>query len=213
MVWLFIVAAPVVMSPTPSQTTRRSHSSTSPRDDARSAGRWRPGGSRRRSACDLTGDPERPMRGGVVYSGAESATDRRASHPDSARTVGRTPPSRRRPDRPGSGGKTSDRSLNTRPMRGAALRASLAMVLRVTSGMIGATTSLAPEPTTIVSAAPRSIRSATLGAGAVARLHAGDPRRARHRRTTRGWRRAGEGTHQDVTAGRQHDRDPGPGWG
>jgi hypothetical protein len=39
-------------------------------------------------------------------------------------------------------------------MEGAALRASLAMVLRVTGGMIGALASLAPEPTAIVTAAP-----------------------------------------------------------
>jgi hypothetical protein len=39
-------------------------------------------------------------------------------------------------------------------MRGAALRASLAMVLRVTRAMIGAPAALAPEPTEIVPAAP-----------------------------------------------------------
>jgi hypothetical protein len=49
--------------------------------------------------------PRRRMRGGAVYSGAESAKDRRAPDPYPVRPVGRIPRSRRHPDRPDRGAR------------------------------------------------------------------------------------------------------------
>ena len=90
----------------PSQTTRRSHSSTyAPRDDTRDPqGHGVPG----RSRCPIRVRPDGRPRGDrweAVWSAPEPdrATERRASHPYSARSVGRTPPSRRRPRRTPAG--------------------------------------------------------------------------------------------------------------
>ena len=88
-----------------------------------------------------------------------------------------------------------------RPMWGAAFRASLAIVLRVTSGMLAAVASLAPEPTVTVApalpldaAAPVAARPGT--PGDVTRLDTGYPAGARHeeRRRDGGAARVGRGT-------------------
>ena len=110
MIRLFIVVSPDVNHPTPSLRPPAPVSDRAPialfdprdprtpRGPARTAGRWRPRGITASDPRATRRDtPRRPMRGGAVYSGAESAKDRRASHPNPSRSVGRAPPSRRCP--------------------------------------------------------------------------------------------------------------------